>query len=173
MTSPTPIDVQKIFAAAVGTIDDAGGADASYLDSGPADKRILCDCDGTLFDVRGATGGQQLNEELFAFLYMAKKNGFNVTIHTNTVAGNIDRVKLFSKVHFGDSMAFEVIDKNETVGVRAAIIFDDDHSTHAAKSPNKWEPRDPRMLELLSAMRQADPAFKVIRPFKAFTALNP
>jgi len=172
MTNPTPIDVQKIFAAAVGTIDDAGGADATYLDNGPAAKRILCDCDGTLFDVRG-TGAQQLNEELFAFLYMAKQNGFNVTIHTNTLAGNTDRVKLFSKVHFGDPMAFEVVDKTETNGVHAAIIFDDDHSTHGAKSPNKWEPRDPRMLALLETMRQANPAFKVNKPFKVFTGLNP
>ncbi len=173
MTIHTPVDVQKSFKTAVGTIDDTGGADASYLDNGPAAKRILCDCDGTLFDVRGATGGQQLNEELFAFLFMAKQNGFNVTIHTNTLAGNTDRVKLFSKMHFGDPLAFEVVDKAETNDVHAAIIFDDDHGTHGAKSPNKWEPRDPRMLELLEAMRRANPAFKVNKPFKVFTGLNP
>lgn len=128
-----------------------------------ADKknyRIFCDCEGTLY---GLANGDRYNIALIEFLMEAQKNGYEVQIFSNDPEGsslNLQMAVYFLQRERPDLADFlktvEINHKNMHRGDEAAMIFDDDHSTHEAISDNFLAPDDSRIVEMTRELKSSN-----------------
>ena len=125
-----------------------GGFAQEFNKDGDACKLILCDCNNTLL---GARSGEALNKQLLDFLVKAKEHGFRVVIFSNDSDGNQDTLRLLFKRHLKDPEFFGPIqDKSDYTGAKALMVFDDDHTSHAADAAFRLDPKDDKTITRLS-----------------------
>ncbi len=111
-------------------------------------KLILCDCNNTLLSARS---GEPLNERLVTFLDEAKKHGYRVVIFSNDSDGNVDQLALLLQRRFKDREYFGPIQsKEDFIGTKALMVFDDNHTSHAVDAEFKLSPTDDTLIERLT-----------------------
>jgi hypothetical protein len=153
--SPVIVDLGEVRSAAAKKSPEVQKLTNSYASNAantaqaaPPRKRIISDCNGTLFLARA---NEATNMQLLTFLSLAKQTGFDVVIASNDATGNEQALKLLSLKYFGDAAYFgDVKHKSEYSGVDAFMVFDDDHSSHAIRGQNLFSPTDSALLQRLN-----------------------
>lgn len=121
--------------------------------------KILCDCDGTLFQHKPGVG---FHKALFVCLKAAQEAGFEVIIVSADPSGNQGRLNLISNHLFGRADMFgEIRHKSEFDGVYVTVIFDDDHSTHRVKADAQVSPTDDAEIARIAALLKNIPQLRV------------